>query len=395
MNKSFNLKLLEEDAKYIEILKTFINYKLKKNQEDEEELISLINHKSFNEEIFLNKIKRHRLLAFFYNDNFLKEKLHCIFLKINNLAKKEMLLALKLESLTIEVARLFNKNNIPMIVLKGIPLAIQTTHKSINRGCGDLDIFIDPKNIKSSIKILEKINFKPIAGNFVLENLFWFKYCKFVDNEITLYRRSHLGLEIIDLHWSLTTFKKSLPDFKKLWLNKKTIKLQSNKINILDSENCFIYLCAHAAIDRWSCLRNLIDIYYLYKEINSSINNKVINRKLFDSSLYISSKLFSEEKFKENIIIKEKNLLRNYYSAIKHQNLPYKNYGYFNWSIFNSAKYFFTMMQKSNNFIDSISFLLKTLLPPKAVTKDKSFSNDSLPKIIINRFIHLSSKRNT
>ena len=111
MKKSFNLKLFEEEANYLEILKALINYKLKKAEEDKEQLIRFINHESFNEEKLLNKIKRHRLLVFFYNDIFLKEKLHRIFIKINNLAKKEILLALKLESLTIEVARLFNKNN--------------------------------------------------------------------------------------------------------------------------------------------------------------------------------------------------------------------------------------------------------------------------------------------
>ena len=74
--------------------------------------------------------------------------------------KKEKIDAIKLSSLTKEISFLFEQHNIPYLVLKGIPLSIQTTGYESSRGLGDLDILIDKSNLKKSIRLLKKYNFE-------------------------------------------------------------------------------------------------------------------------------------------------------------------------------------------------------------------------------------------
>lgn len=102
------------------------------------------------------------------------------------------------------VIDLFNKENIPIILLKGVPL-IENVYKDPGaRYLGDADILVDPQYIKKAIKIMINDGWKyldpsPFYVNRFTEPLTRNK----IDKEVTL--KNHQDVEI-DVHWSLFMF---------------------------------------------------------------------------------------------------------------------------------------------------------------------------------------------
>ena len=62
------------------------------------------------------------------------------------------------------MAALFELAGIPMLVIKGIPLALQTTGSLIARGRGDLDLLVDTKRLPAVVALLESAGFSRCPG---------------------------------------------------------------------------------------------------------------------------------------------------------------------------------------------------------------------------------------
>jgi len=214
----------------------------------------------------LAAIQRHRLESLLHGDPLVGALLPKLADKIKALARAETMAALALASLTREMAALFERARIPMLVIKGIPLSLQSTGSLTARGRGDLDLLVDPNSLADAVQLLEQHGFVRKAGMFP-NNLhsFWGRYSRWAGYEFSLTRQQKIGCQWIDLHWALSNVRAPLPTFQEAWDYREQLTVNGQSVATLCVCHAFQHACAHAAKDQWMCLRNLVDIERLVR----------------------------------------------------------------------------------------------------------------------------------
>jgi hypothetical protein len=211
--------------------------------------------------VLLAAIQRHRLESLLHGDPMVGALLPTLGGKLKALARAETMAALALASLTREIAALFERAGIPMLVIKGIPLSLQTTGSLTARGRGDLDLLADPKRLPDAVNLLEQHGFARKPG-MCPSNLdsFWGRYSRWAGYEFSLIRHQKIGAQWIDLHWALSNVRAPLPHFQETWDCQEKLNVNGQSVATLCGRHAFQHACAHAAKDQWMCLRNLVDI---------------------------------------------------------------------------------------------------------------------------------------
>ncbi len=219
-------------------------------------------------EALLASIKRHRLECLLHGDPLVARLLPDLAPALQTLARRETMAALALASLTREMASLFEQAAMPMLVIKGIPLALQTSGSLSARGRGDLDLLVDPRQLPAAVALLESAGFSRCPGEFPRQlNSVWGRYSRWAGYEFSLVRQSPAGLQWIDLHWALSNVRAPLPRFAMAWQESEQLDLNGQIVVTLSRLHAFQHACAHAAKDQWMCLRNLIDIDRLVDQL--------------------------------------------------------------------------------------------------------------------------------
>ena len=219
-------------------------------------------------EALLASIRRHRLECLLHGDPLVASLLPELQTALQVLARQDAMAAMALASLTREMAALFERAGIPMLVFKGIPLALQTTGSLIARGRGDLDLLVDPKRLPAVVALLESAGFSRCPGEFPSQlSSVWGRYSRWAGYEFSLTRQGPAGVQWIDLHWALSNVRAPLPSFALAWQFGEQLELNGQSVRTLSRLHAFQHACAHAAKDQWMCLRNLIDIDRLANQL--------------------------------------------------------------------------------------------------------------------------------
>ena len=219
-------------------------------------------------EALLASIRRHRLECLLHGDPLVASLLPELQTALQVLARQNAMAALALASLTREMAALFERAGIPMLVIKGIPLALQTTGSLIARGRGDLDLLVDTKRLPAVVALLESAGFSRCPGEFPSQlSSVWGRYSRWAGYEFSLTRQGPAGVQWIDLHWALSNVRAPLPSFALAWQFGEQLELNGQSVRTLSRLHAFQHACAHAAKDQWMCLRNLIDIDRLANQL--------------------------------------------------------------------------------------------------------------------------------
>ena len=187
---------------------------------------------------------------------------------LQQLAREERVAALLLARFTGETLGLFERAGLPVLVIKGSPLSLQTTGLISGRGrSGDLDLWVDPRHLVDAIRLLERLGFQREWGEgpLHLEGYPW-RYCRWTGYEITLRRQ----WQTIDLHWALSHARAEVPDFAEAWQQRERVDLHEHQIPTLSRPHAFLYACAHAHKDQWRSLRDLLDIDRLSRQLPSA-----------------------------------------------------------------------------------------------------------------------------
>ena len=212
-------------------------------------------------QVLLASIRRHRLECLLHGDPLVARLLPDLAPALQALARRETMAAMALASLTREMASLFEQAAMPMLVIKGIPLALQTTASLTSRGRGDLDLLVDPRQLPAAVALLESAGFSRCPGELPSQlSSVWGRYSRWAGYEFSLVRQSPAGLQWIDLHWALSNVRAPLPSFALAWQESEQLDLNGQIVVTLSRLHAFQHACAHAAKDQWMCLRNLIDI---------------------------------------------------------------------------------------------------------------------------------------
>lgn len=210
----------------------------------------------------LATIRRQRLETLLHGDPYIAELLPHLWPTLQGLARRETMAALALASLTREIHALFQKAQTPMLVIKGVPLALQSTGAIAARGHGDLDLFVAPEAVVRSVEALREHGFrlsKP-KDNAFLEQGILGRYCRSTCYGLELERYHSHSCQSIDLHWRLDFPARSLPEFRQSYARRARVDVGGSIIDTLCLTDAFLHVCAHAAKDRWMCLRNLVDV---------------------------------------------------------------------------------------------------------------------------------------
>jgi hypothetical protein len=155
------------------------------------------------------------------------------------------------------VVQEFQSHDIPVRVLKGIPLA-QSVFGDIGlRAAGDLDLMINEDSILVADRLLRASGYR---GLFQVE--------RFTPRRLAFYRTHWKDLAYhnpatgyeVDLHWRC--FRNSEMPGAALCaiLDHETVSFGSFQVNTMPAIEGLLYLCVHGTLDGWLYLKSLADV---------------------------------------------------------------------------------------------------------------------------------------
>ena len=372
----------------LNLIKKLVSYIIAKennkidNQNFSKEYTEILKSKflKYKKEDILYLILRHRLLPLLCNSDLTDIILPNLKHEIKSLSRNEFYRTLFISSKLLEINEFLNSEKIPFIVIKGIPLSIQTTNNLISRGSGDIDIFIDPSLINKVCTILEERGFKKLYPNINYSKSIIGRYITFVSPEVK-FQKQDFGNNFsvdIDIHWRLSWVKGPTPSFKSAWKNKTNIILNGQSINVLSIEDAFIHSCLHAAQDEYMSIRSLLDIERLSRKIDKKRIHKLSRFNVvrnasclsFDCTNSDTLKFFynSRNSYFQHLIKKTRILQLSEWRYMKTSA----------WTFKNRIKSGFRILQFTNNPVDWFRVILFNFLT------HESFLNYEKNQIIYN-----------
>ena len=327
-------------------------------------------------------IKRHRLESFLQRDPAVGELLPDLCVDLLRAAKREVRAALALASLTREMAVLFEEAGIPLLVIKGIPLALQTTGSLTARGRGDCDLFVDPSQVGAAIELLQSEGFEFSYGaSCVGDDSMRGRYSRFVSVEISL-QRDYQGIrQFIDLHWQSTWARGILPSFPVLWQRGEEVYVNQQLVRTLSQCDSFVHACCHAAVDRWMILRNLVDIERLQRELSLTQQDELRRIRLVRHSLLALADIMGERTY--SWVFGRTQLLQQ--KAQSAQIRPMRSLGDGEWTLANRLKYFAHMVSLSRHPSHIFSTILRQLVTSDVLMDPQTAVNRSLLRCLLLR----------
>ena len=269
--------------------------------------------------------------------------------------------ALALASLTREMAVLFAEAGIPLLVIKGIPLSLQTTGSLTARGRGDCDLCVDPSQVGEAIALLQSVGFGLIYGaSCVGDDSMRGRYSRFVSIEISLHRDVHNHRQLIDLHWHATWARGVLPRFQELWQRGEVLHINGQPVRTLSQRDAMVQACCHATTDRWMALRNLVDIDRLERALPSAHQVDLSRLRPVRKSLQVIADAFEENRASWSVGRAQAVRLK----AEVAQQRPWRSMGDGGWTKPNRLRYFAHMLNLSHHPVHVCSMLLQQLMPP-------------------------------
>ena len=328
----------------------------------------------------LRAIQRHRLESLLQSDPGVGNLLPDLREDLQRAARREAMAALALASLTREMAVLFAETGIPLLVIKGIPLALQTTGSLTARGRGDCDLFVDPSQVGEAIALLQAAGFVLSKGaSCVGDDSIRGRYSRFVSIEISLQRDFGGWRQHIDLHWHATHARGVLPGFQVLWQRGEVLHINGQPVRTLLHRDAMVHACCHATTDRWMALRNLVDIERIGRAITSA--QLVYLKRLRPVR---KAWLAIDDAFEENSAswsFGRAHAVRK--KAEVAQQRTWRSMGDGGWTKTNRLRYFAHLMNLSHHPVHGFSMLLQQLMPPADLIDSQTGEVRSLWQVVL------------
>lgn len=170
--------------------------------------------------------------------------------------------ALRNQLLAEELARvlsLLGDAAIPVIPLKGVPLALALFADPAARVCGDIDILVPPADILRAIDLI-------LASGYRAEiNHPYFSKLALRHGRHFSVSREGRGISfVLEVHWILVQHSsKNSEAVRDLWAETRSQTCFEVPARSLSPEWEFLYLCMHAADHDWQVLKWLVDIHQI------------------------------------------------------------------------------------------------------------------------------------
>ena len=355
------------------------------NQNFTKEYSEIIKSKflKYKKEDILYLLRRHRLLPLLSSSKLTNFMLPNLRDEINYFYSKEIYKTLFISFNLLQINELLSSKKIPFIVIKGIPLSIQTSNNVISRGSGDIDIFIDPTSTNKVCEILEERGFRKSTPHIDYSNSIIGRYITFVSPEVKFQKKdleNNFTLEL-DIHWRLSWVKGPNPSFWTAWNRKTQIILNNQKINVLSIEDAFLHSCLHAAQDEFNSIRSLVDIERLSRKLDKKRINKLSKFKVVRNACCVSFDCTNSERLKSFYESKD-SYFNNLINKSKKLQLRKSKYMLTSeWTFKNRIRVGFRILQFTNNPIDWLRVIFFNFL------NQEDFVNYAKNQIIYNPLI--------
>jgi len=170
----------------------------------------------------------------------------------------------------------FSKIQVPVVPLKGLPLAASLYGKIALRDVGDIDILVPREKVKQAFKVLLSMGYKtdmPYDDAIKLgESSGQFSFVRF----------DGLLDYLVELHWSVfwgPMVQRGLDD---LWAETRLKSVFGTRVNTLSPEWELLFLASHAAYHHtWQKLKWLVDIHELCSQVEIDWPRLWTKAKLF------------------------------------------------------------------------------------------------------------------
>ncbi len=168
-------------------------------------------------------------------------------------------LSLHLCGETIRLTRLLEAEDIPVIHLKGIPLAMKLYGRLGLRHTGDIDALIRPEDAVKADQLLRHDGFERKAPSCGLNNAMWRYSIKNFHHFV--YQKAAPRLLTLELHWRLVETIPFDPfDYPNIWKNAAIDNYFNTDMRTLPQAEKILHLCFHGACHSWFRLFWLLDI---------------------------------------------------------------------------------------------------------------------------------------
>ncbi len=189
------------------------------------------------------------------------------------------------------VAKLFAKNEICPLFLKGPVLAKDLYGEISLRTCGDLDILIPLEDLEKAQALLMNLGYEKDEYIQTVLNDWKWRHHHFT------YFHPEKRIKI-EMHWRLNPAPSKEPSFNELWRRKRQSTVTGYPVYFLGKEDLFFYLVTHGARHGWSRIRWLMDIHQLVKlKLDWSIIRSLLRKNqclhIGGQSLHLVSQLLN------------------------------------------------------------------------------------------------------
>lgn len=189
---------------------------------------------------------------------------------LENICKKQRIDSLRNGAELVAIAKLMEQNNIRAIALKGAMLGEAIYGDISKRLSRDIDILIDYSDIEKAINLLLNLGY----SSEDLANDRSEKQLRNLINKSHHFEFRNNKERVLELHWCYDSgFGKV--NFEKLWDERRIELFSGQNINLLSSEEEFLYLMFHGAKHGWARIKWLCDISELFRK-NSLDWNQII-----------------------------------------------------------------------------------------------------------------------
>jgi hypothetical protein len=163
--------------------------------------------------------------------------------------------ALRVTGALLKIAALFEKEQIPVVALKGPVLAQEVYGSTTLREFVDLDLLVRERDFLKAVTTLQRLNYRADWDVDPCTQLQFLRY-----QGETSFAKAKSGL-IIDLHWRVAAENNALPlDAAFFWPRFRPVQFEGQRLLGFAPEDLALYLAAQGGHDEWSDFRRLCDL---------------------------------------------------------------------------------------------------------------------------------------
>jgi hypothetical protein len=190
-----------------------------------------------------------------------------------------------------KVISLLNKENIPVIVLKGVPLLAKVYKNTAARSIGDADMLVDPKSFKRTVELMKTHNWKYIYQSpFAINKLSGPLADKYIE-EITFFNDQNIQ---IDIHRSLFTYlfkenREHPMSYDEILKHSIDCDLKGTKCKMPCNEDMIIHIVVHGSRQVYQrTLRWVLDVISIIRTVPIDWQFLLERIKKFDVAVELS-----------------------------------------------------------------------------------------------------------